>query len=75
MRPAFEKNKDAAQNAALDVIKTSGKTNVRVADEKERARMREAMYPRARTAYLERAGAEGKKLIALYEQERKKPGN
>jgi len=75
VRPSFEKSKDAAQNAALEVIKTSGKTNVRVADEKERARMREAMYPRARTAYLERAGAEGKKLIALYEQERKKLGN
>jgi tripartite ATP-independent transporter DctP family solute receptor len=75
VRPAFEKNKDAAQNAALEMIRTSGKTNVRIADEKERARMREAMYPRSRTAYLERAGAEGKKLIALYEQERKKLGN
>jgi tripartite ATP-independent transporter DctP family solute receptor len=75
VRPEFEKNKDAAQNAALDIIRTSGKTNVRIADEKERARLREAMYPRSRTAYLERAGAEGKKLIALYEQERKKLGN
>jgi C4-dicarboxylate-binding protein DctP len=71
-RPEFEKNKDAAQQAALDVIKASGKTSVRVADEKERARLRDAMYPRARAAYLERAGAEGQKLIALYEQERKK---
>ena len=75
VRPEFEKNKDAAQNTALDIIRTSGKTNVRIADEKERARLREAMYPRSRTAYLERAGAEGKKLIALYEQERKKLGN
>lgn len=75
VRPEFEKNKDAAQNAALDIIRTSGKTNVRIADEKERARLREAMYPRSRTAYLERSGAEGKKLIALYEQERKKLGN
>jgi C4-dicarboxylate-binding protein DctP len=72
VRPEFEKNKDAAQQSALDVIKASGKTNVRVADEKERARLRDAMYPRARAAYLERAGAEGQKLIALYEQERKK---
>jgi C4-dicarboxylate-binding protein DctP len=75
VRPEFEKNKDAAQNAALEIIRTSGKTSVRVADEKERARMREAMYPRARAAYLERGGAEGQKLIALYEQERKKLGN
>jgi C4-dicarboxylate-binding protein DctP len=72
VRPEFEKNKEAAQNSALDVIRTSGKTNVRVADEKERMRMRDAMYPRSRAAYLERAGAEGQKLVALYEQERKK---
>lgn len=75
VRPEFEKNKDAAQNAALEIIRASGKTNVRVADEKERARIREAMYARSRAAYLERAGGEGQKLIALYEQERKKLGN
>jgi C4-dicarboxylate-binding protein DctP len=75
VRPQFEKAKEAAQSAALEQIRASGKTNVRVADEKERARLREAMYPRSRSAYLERAGAEGKKLIALYEQERKKLGN
>jgi tripartite ATP-independent transporter DctP family solute receptor len=75
VRPEFEKNKEAAQTAALDHIRASGKTSVRIADEKERARLREAMYPRSRAAYLERAGAEGKKLIALYEQERKKLGN
>lgn len=75
VRPEFEKSKDAAQQAALEVIRASGKTNVRVADEKERARMRGAMYPRSRAAYLERAGAEGQKLMALYEQERDKPGN
>jgi tripartite ATP-independent transporter DctP family solute receptor len=72
LRPEFEKNKDAAQQAALDVIKAAGKTSIRVADEKERSRMREVMYPKARAAYLERAGGEGKKLIDLYEQERKK---
>ncbi|MGH8669340.1 MAG: TRAP transporter substrate-binding protein [Burkholderiales bacterium] len=72
VRPEFEKNKDAAQDKALEIIRASGKTRVRIADEKERARLRAAMYPRARAAYLERAGAEGKKLVALYEQERKK---
>jgi tripartite ATP-independent transporter DctP family solute receptor len=75
LRPEFEKNKDAAQQAALEVIKTAGKTSIRVADEKERGRMRDLMYPRARAAYLERAGAEGKKLIDVYEQERKKLGS
>jgi tripartite ATP-independent transporter DctP family solute receptor len=72
VRPAFEKSKDAAQDKALEIIRASGKTSVRIADEKERAKLRDAMYPRSRAAYLERAGAEGKKLIALYEQERKK---
>jgi tripartite ATP-independent transporter DctP family solute receptor len=75
VRPQFEKNKDAAQNTALEQIRASGKTNVRIADEKERMRLRDAMYPRSRAAYLERAGAEGQKLIALYEQERKKLGD
>jgi len=72
VRPEFERAKDAAQEKALEIIRASGKTSVRVADEKERARLRDAMYPRARAAYLERAGEEGRKLIALYEQERKK---
>lgn len=72
VRPAFEKNKDAAQQKALEVIRASGRTSVRVASEAERAKLREAMYPRARAAYLERAGAEGKKLVDLYEQERAK---
>jgi tripartite ATP-independent transporter DctP family solute receptor len=75
VRPDFEKNKDAAQNAALEQIRASGKTNVRIADEKERMRLRDAMYPRSRAAYLERSGGEGQKLISLYEQERKKLGN
>jgi C4-dicarboxylate-binding protein DctP len=75
VRPEFEKNKDAAQQAALDVIKAAGKTQIRVADEKERNHMREVMYPKARAAYLERAGAEGKKLIDIYERERKKLGS
>jgi C4-dicarboxylate-binding protein DctP len=75
VRPEFEKSKEAAQTAALEQIRASGKTSVRVADEKERMRLREAMYPRSRAAYLERGGAEGKKLVALYEQERKTLGN
>jgi len=42
---------------------------VRVADEAERRRLRDLMVPRAREAYLERAGAEGRKLMDLYQQE------
>jgi tripartite ATP-independent transporter DctP family solute receptor len=72
VRPQTEKAKEAAQQASLDLIKSSGKINVRVADEAERRRMRDVMAPKARDAYLERAGAEGKKLLELYEQEAKR---
>ena len=75
VRPTFEKMKDEAQRTALEAIRASGKTSVRVAEEAERNRMRDAMFPRARAAYLERTGAEGQKLVALYEQELKKLGN
>lgn len=73
VRPEVEKTKEAAQQTALDVIK-GAKLNVRVADEAERKKLRDVMYPRARSAYLERAGAEGDKLVKLYEEERKKLG-
>ncbi len=75
VRPQFEKMKDEAQRTSLETIKSSGKIAVRVADEAERRRMRDVMFPRARAAYLERAGAEGQKLVGLYEQELKKLGN
>ena len=74
VRPQFEKMKEDAQVKALDAIKASGKISVRVADEGERKRMREVMFPKARAAYLERAGAEGQKLLDLYQQEAKKLG-
>ena len=74
VRPQTEKAKEAAQQASLELIKSSGKINVRVADEAERRRLREVMVPKAREAYLERAGAEGKKLMELYEQEAKRLG-
>ena len=74
VRPQTEKQKEAAQQASLELIKSSGKINVRVADEAERKRLREVMVPKAREAYLERAGAEGKKLMELYEREAKRLG-
>lgn len=73
MRPGVEKAKDAASGAALETIKT-GKVNVRIANEAERNRLRDAMAPKARAAYLERAGVEGKKLLDLLDQERKRLG-
>ena len=74
VRPQTEKAKEAAQQASLDLIKGSGKINVRIADEAERKRLREVMVPKAREAYLERAGGEGRKLMELYEQEAKRLG-
>ncbi len=74
MRAPTEKAKEEAQQKALDLIKASGKVNVRVADEAERKRLRAAMAPKAQAAYLERAGAEGKRLLDLYQQEAKRLG-
>ena len=74
VRPQTEKAKEAAQQAALELIKASGRISVRVADEAERRRLRDLMVPRAREAYLERAGAEGRKLMDLYQQEAKRLG-
>lgn len=73
IRPEVERNKEADQTTALDKIKAAG-VNIRTLDAAERARFREAMYPRAKAAYLERAGAEGQQLIAVYEDEAKKLG-
>ena len=42
--------------------------------EAERARLRDATVPRARSAYLERAGAEGRKVLEIFDAERKKLG-
>ena len=43
--------------------------------EAERQRLGQAMYARSKAAYLERAGAEGQKVVGLYETEIKKVGN
>ncbi len=69
--PQMEKDKAAAQKVALDAIKGAG-VKVRVAGNAERAAMRAVMYPKGRAAFLERAGAEGKVLIDLYEAEYKR---
>jgi C4-dicarboxylate-binding protein DctP len=74
VRPQVEKMKEDAQQASLETIKGSGKIHVRVADEAERKRLRDIMAPKAQAAYLERAGAEGKKLLDLYQQEAKRLG-
>lgn len=72
-RPEVEKNKEAAQQVALETIRKAG-VQVRIADEAERQRLGQAMYARSKAAYLERAGAEGPKITALYDTEIKKVG-
>jgi len=73
LRPEVEKIKEEAQRTSLEMIKAA-KVNVRVADETERAKLREAMAPKARAAYIDRAGSEGKKILETYDQERKRLG-
>ncbi len=43
--------------------------HVKIADEAEREKLREAVYPKARAAYIAMAGAGGKEMIELYEKE------
>jgi C4-dicarboxylate-binding protein DctP len=74
VRPQVERMKEDAQTASLNLIKTTGKVNIRIADEAERQRMKKIMAPRATAAYLERSGPEGQRLLDLYRQEAKRLG-
>jgi C4-dicarboxylate-binding protein DctP len=73
IRPKVEDMKEAVQNTSIETVKAA-KLNVRVADETERKALRDAMAPKARATYLERAGSEGTRVLALYDEERKKLG-
>lgn len=73
VRPEVEAMKEAVQTTSVETIKAA-KLDVRVADEIERKALGAAMAPKARTSYLERAGAEGTKVLAVYDEERKKLG-
>ncbi len=66
--PELRAHKAKAVDAALDVIKQSD-ISVRVASADEKAALRAKMYDKAKAAYIERAGATGKDLIAVYEKE------
>jgi C4-dicarboxylate-binding protein DctP len=65
--PELRAHKAKAVLAALDVIKGSG-IKVRKAGAAEKAKLRGKMYPRAKAAYIARAGDEGKALIGIYEK-------
>ncbi|MYM54274.1 TRAP transporter substrate-binding protein [Thalassovita mangrovi] len=63
--PELTAHKAAAVAAALETIKEAG-TNVRVADEAERAKLREVMFGPASEAYLGNTGDAGQKLLEIY---------
>ena len=64
--PELTAHKAAAVEEALETIKAAG-TTVRVADEEERAALREATFGPASEAYVAKAGDTGKALLATYE--------
>jgi len=63
-----ENGRDEDSRKAIEVFKQRN-LNVRVADEAERAKLRAAIYPAARNAYISTAGAGAKEIIELYEKE------
>lgn len=71
VRPEVERMKEEAAKTALDIIKGAN-VNVRVADEAERNKLRDATAETARQAYLTLAGSEGEELLKIYDSEIKK---
>jgi C4-dicarboxylate-binding protein DctP len=63
-----EKGKIADATKSLAFIRKAG-LNVRIAGEAEREEIRSLAYPPARDAYIANAGAEGRKLIEIFERE------
>jgi C4-dicarboxylate-binding protein DctP len=74
IRPEVDKLKDAATEKALEQIKASGKLEIRKLSSEERKAWRARMAPKAEAAYVQTAGAEGKKALELYNEEAKRLG-
>lgn len=68
VRPQVEEIKEASQATARARLTEAG-MNIRDLTDEERAALREAMYPRARDAYVAQAGAVGEGIVAAYEAE------
>ncbi len=64
--PELRAHKAAAVASALEEIRGSG-IDIRELSDEEKVQLREMMYPRARAAYVERAGGAGEALIGVYE--------
>lgn len=73
VRPQVEEMKEAVQVESLNKMKAAG-MQVRSLSEDERAKWRGAMYPLAKQAYVERAGADGTKVMEIYDAEMKRLG-
>ncbi|WP_306262706.1 TRAP transporter substrate-binding protein [Pararhizobium sp. IMCC21322] len=65
--PGLRAHKAKAVEAALEAIKESD-INVRIASSEEKAALREAMYEKAKAAYMDRAGDAATELIGAYEK-------
>ena len=74
VRPEVDKLKREVAIKSLETIKASGKVEIRTLTPEERKAWRARMQPRAEAAYLQTAGAEGKKALELYREESKRLG-
>ena len=73
VRPQVEQLKEGVQNASLASIKAAN-VNVRVSRRARAPRVARCNGAESACNLLERAGAEGGKIMALYDDERKKLG-
>jgi tripartite ATP-independent transporter DctP family solute receptor len=69
IRPEVDKMKREAAAKALEQIKASGRVEIRELTDEERKAWSARMMPRAEAAYLQTAGAEGKKALELYRED------
>ncbi|MGE3146587.1 MAG: TRAP transporter substrate-binding protein, partial [Pseudorhodoplanes sp.] len=74
IRPEVEKMKAEAQVKALEIVKNAGKTEISKLSDEDRKKWQALMAPKAEAAFVERAGAEGKKALELYRAELKRLG-
>jgi len=65
-----EKGKQEDAKNSLEFLKKAG-LNVRIPDSAEEKRMHDAMFPAARDTFVAMSGDEGKKLMAVYEEQMK----
>jgi C4-dicarboxylate-binding protein DctP len=74
IRPEVDKLKDEAAAKALEQIRASGKVEIRTLTDAERKAWRAKMAPKAEAAYVQTAGAEGRRALELYHEEAKRLG-